>query len=949
MAEKPSYKELEKRIKELEQVESEHKRTVEFLRKNEERWRSMAINIPAFITVVDRDHRVLSINRTFSKHTTQQVVGTNVTDYTAPEHRKNVKEKIEGVFKTGHPVTFKNRGISSDNKLIWYENYLSPIDEQQPVDKIIFISQNITKRMQAEEALRESEQFANFIINSMKDGVFVLNDKFQYIVWNPSMKELSGVSNDNVIKQNKLPWELFPHLSKVGIDKVMQRAMKGETILNQEAPYFLQSGKSGYTSESYFPLTQDGQIKGIIGVIRDITESKRAERQLLESKEKYSKTFHSAPVIIAISNLKTGKYIDINETFLKLLGYNREEVIGHTSIELKIFSSENREKVQQLLSKNKAFYNITMEMHTKSGSPRIAMFSGQVIEIEGEECIVSVAEDITRQKQAEYVMNVQHDLGIALSTTDNIGEALDLVLKAAISFEGIDSGAIYLDDPATGGFDLAYGKGYSAEFTELIQHYDKETPNIKMVIQGTPVYASYVKMGLPLDDVRIKEGIKATAVVPIIHMGKTVGCLNATSHIIDDIPIITRNAMETMASQVGGAILRLRTEADKDYLQALLQQSQKMEAIGTLAGGIAHDFNNVLQSIIGYTELTKEDVPEGSLAQSNLQEVFKSAMRAKDMVQQILAFSRKADTKKNPIKVQSVVMEALKLLRTSIPSTIEIRQNIDADCRLVLADSTQIHQVVMNLATNAYQAMRDEGGVLELTLMEEEISSDDSGQDLDPGAYLKLTISDTGHGIGNVVIGKIFEPYFTTKGPGEGTGMGLSVVHGIVRDHGGDIKVYSELGEGTAFHVYLPLIETKPVEPITVLSGLTPTGTEHILLVDDDESIVLMTQQVLERLGYQVTSRTSSVEALEAFKARPDQYDLIITDMTMPNMTGIQLAPRLKEIRSDIPIVVCTGFSEMIDEDNAEALGLHGFVMKPIVIREIAATIRDVLDKRQEK
>jgi CheY-like chemotaxis protein len=389
---------------------------------------------------------------------------------------------------------------------------------------------------------------------------------------------------------------------------------------------------------------------------------------------------------------------------------------------------------------------------------------------------------------------------------------------------------------------------------------------------------------------------------------------------------------------------RKLAEKKRKKLEEELQQAQKMEAIGTLAGGIAHDFNNVLYSIIGYTELTMDDVPEGSLAQKNLTEVLKGALRAKNMVRQILAFSRKDDIQKKPVKIQPVVKEALKLLRASIPTAIEIRQSIDEDCGPVLAASTQIHQLVMNLATNAYQAMQEKGGLLELTLMEEEIGSDDSNPDLHPGRYLKLTVSDTGHGMNSVVMKKIFDPYFSTKGPGEGTGMGLAVVHGIVKSHGGDIKVFSKLGEGTTFHVYLPLIKTRPVEPKTVPAEPTPTGTEHILFVDDEEPIVRMMQQILERLGYQVTSRTSSVGALEAFKAKPDEYDLVITDMTMPNMTGIELAPRLREIRSDIPIIMCTGFSETIDEDRAKNMGILAYIMKPFLIDEIAKTIRKIFN-----
>jgi CheY-like chemotaxis protein len=380
-------------------------------------------------------------------------------------------------------------------------------------------------------------------------------------------------------------------------------------------------------------------------------------------------------------------------------------------------------------------------------------------------------------------------------------------------------------------------------------------------------------------------------------------------------------------------------------LEARLAQSHKMEAMGTLAGRIAHDFNNILYSIIGYTDLTMDDMPEGSPAQINLKEVFKAAMRAKDMVQQTLVFSRKDGIQREPVNIQPVIKEALKLLRSSIPATIEIRQSIDENCGPVLAASTQIHQVVMNLATNAYQAMQEKGGLLELTLMEEEIGSDDSGTDLHPGTYLKLTVSDTGHGMDNVVMEKIFDPYFSTKGPGKGTGMGLAVVHGIVKSHDGDITVYSKLGEGTTFHVYLPLVESRPVEPKTVPAEPTPTGTEHILFVDDEEPIVRMIQQILNRLGYQVTSYTSSVEALEAFKIKPDAYNLVITDMTMPYMTGVELASRLKEIRSDIPIIMCSGFSETMDEDKAKNMGILAYVMKPFLIDEIVKTIRKVLDE----
>jgi len=398
----------------------------------------------------------------------------------------------------------------------------------------------------------------------------------------------------------------------------------------------------------------------------------------------------------------------------------------------------------------------------------------------------------------------------------------------------------------------------------------------------------------------------------------------------------------------------LRDTTDLIKLEGQLRHAQKMEAIGSLAGGIAHDFNNVLFAIIGYTELSIDSVPEGSNTRRNLREVLKAADRAKDMIQQILTFSRKTEKVKKPISVQYVLKEAVKLIRTSLPSTIEIRQDIDMNCGPIMADPTQIHEIIMNLGTNAYHAMREKGGVLGITLRQEEIGFDDSKYDpnIHTGAYLKLIVEDTGHGIDANIMEKIFDPYFTTKSVEEGTGMGLSIVHGIVMDYGGDIRVYSEPGKGTSFSVYLPLIETGietgSVEPKIISAEPVPTGRERILLIDDEEQVVQMVQQILESLGYHITPCTSSVKAFEAFRAKPDNFALVITDMTMPNMTGAELATRLLEIRSDIPIILCTGFSDLMNEKKANALGIRGYVMKPVIRDKMARTIRKVLDERNE-
>ncbi|MHC4266906.1 MAG: ATP-binding response regulator [Planctomycetota bacterium] len=468
-------------------------------------------------------------------------------------------------------------------------------------------------------------------------------------------------------------------------------------------------------------------------------------------------------------------------------------------------------------------------------------------------------------------------------------------------------------------------------------------------------------VGKPLTDIykiineQTREHIEKSF-AKAIRNGSVVGLENNTILITKDgkeIPIdYSVSAIRDEKENVTGIVLvfrdiseRKHAEKERIKLQEQLHQSQKMEAIGTLAGGIAHDLNNLLTVILGYSELAMDNAPELSPVRQDLEEIKKAGIRSQDVVKQLLSFSSKTVIKRKHVKISPVIEECLKFLRSSIPTNIKIHTTIQDESIVVLADPTQIHQVIMNLCTNAAHAMSENGGVMEVSLSVIEFGKNKTIQnvELNQGQYLKITVSDTGYGIAKENLDKIFDPYFTTKEVGKGSGIGLSVVQRIIMDHHGSISVDSEYGKRTTFNLFLPVVENKPVDKDETDTKI-PTGNERILFVDDEESITNMASQMLERLGYTVTAKTNSTDALETFRNQPDNFDLIISDMTMPDTTGDKLTKKLLTIRPDIPIILCTGFSEQINVEKAKLIGVQSLVMKPIVKSVLAKTIRNVLD-----
>ena len=386
-----------------------------------------------------------------------------------------------------------------------------------------------------------------------------------------------------------------------------------------------------------------------------------------------------------------------------------------------------------------------------------------------------------------------------------------------------------------------------------------------------------------------------------------------------------------------------KSEEEKEKLEVKLRKVQKMQAIGTLAGGIAHDFNNILASIIGYTDMAILDVKKNTLTHLYLDRVLKAGHRAKELIKQILTFTRQAEQEKQPLQISLLIKEVLLLLRASFPTTISIKQDIEAKSTLILADAIQIHQVIMNLCTNAFQAMQEKGGVLRVRLIDIDVVDDICPMGLEPGKYVKLVISDTGPGIGPDVLDRIFDPYFTTKGMGEGTGLGLAVVQGIVRGHKGEIRVESKPGKGTSFHIFFPRIEKITLKREEEAKPLLK-GTEKLLVVEDEKDLLEMLEHILVHLGYEVHSVMSAREALEAFSKEPDSFDLVITDQTMPQMTGDELAGEILKIKPHIPVILCSGFSETVNREKARAIGIKEFIMKPVNVKTLSRIIREVLE-----
>ncbi|HVO67931.1 MAG TPA: PAS domain S-box protein [Syntrophales bacterium] len=918
------------------------KRAEEERRASEERYQQIVQFAPTAIYEIDfLQNKFIRVNASmidYTGYSRDELLSMNPVDVLAYESRNLFADRLrkhlsgETVPET---VTFKIR--KKNGKEFWMLFNIGLIYEDGRPRGAHVVAQDISELKNKEEELKESQQRLADIIDFLPDATVVIDMDKKIIAWNRAMEEMTEVKKEDMIGQDShagaVPFygERRPYLLDL-IDtsdeelksKYQYVKRRGNTLYAETLTPVLYEGKGAYVWATGTPLFDaHGNRMGAIESIRDITDRKRAEEALKESQQQLSDIINFLPDATLVID-KEGKVIAWNRAIEKMTGIKAAEMLGKGNYEYALpFYGERRPILIDLVLKPQEEIEAKYVI-TERGD---AVLEGEAYmpALRGGEVYLFGKASILRDSKCNIIGAIESIRDITARRHSE--EALVRAeAKYRAIFENTGTSTVILEEDNT--ISLANKK------------IEKLTGYMREEIEGKKKWMEFV----------VKEDLEWMLA---LHSLREVNATAAKNNY--EFCLVDRNGqvkdIYLTIDMIPGTKKRVASLLDITKLKLLesqLRQAQKIEAIGTLAGGIAHDFNNILSAVLGYAEMAQREPKVSDRLMRYHEQIYKAGKRAKDLVSQILAFSRQSDEELRPLGISPIVKEVLKFLRASLPSTIKIHHDIQSDRDTVLADPTQIHRILMNLCTNAAHAMHEGKGELIVSLSPVEINPRNAStinHGLSPGMYLQLSVSDTGHGIDPGIMDRIFDPFFTTKTPGEGTGMGLSVVHGIVKSYNGAITVESKVGKGTTFHVYFPLVmeteEKSEVEATVRIIG----GKECILFVDDEESLVQLGKDILSGLGYEVVGRTSSTEALELFRARPDRFDLVITDMTMPNMTGIELAREIMRIRPGVPVVLCTGFSEVITPEKAKAMGIKEFIMKPIIQPQISTAIRRALDQ----
>ena len=882
-----------KRLREIE-----HRKQIE---KSEKRYRSILKASLDGYWLTDIKGKILEINDAYcrmSGYSEKELLTMYISDLEILETPELIAEHMKKVALKGSD-RFESKHRRKDGTVFDVEVSLQFRAEEG--GQCVCFLRDITDQKQADKSLRDSEAKYRLLVENQTDLIVKVDLDGHFLFVSPSYCDMFGKKEKELLNKKFMP------LVHEDDRKMTAKAMAGlftpphTAYLEQRA--MTKDGWKWLAWSDTAVFDRDGAVKEIIGVGRDITERKQAEMALKYSELKWRNILVNTPQIGISINIGA-EITFVNEHFLALTGWKENEVMGQNWFDL--FIPENvREDLRKVF-------------HTLMGQKDTLGFSNFENEIFGKSGqIFNVAWSNVLTKDAEGNVVDVTCLGVDLTERRR---SKDKLKKSEIKYRTMMEA---IKDPV-----------YICSQDFIIQYMNQAMID-RVGRDATGALCYQVLHGFD----RKCQWCKYDETFQAGHTEK---------NIVSPLDKRSFNVSNTVFVNESGSLSKLsvlRDTTELIELQNRLQQAQKMEAIGNLAGGIAHDFNNILFPIIGMSEMMMEDLSAGSLEQKYAQAINKAGHRAKELVAQILSFSRQSDQKKMPVRFRNILEEILKLCRATIPANIKIEQKIQRNCGFIMGNATQLHQVGMNLITNAYHAVQEKNGKIVIALEEIEIDRTNlTNTGIHSGKYLLFTVSDDGAGMTDKVKNKIFEPYFTTKEQGKGTGLGLAVVYGIVKEYGGEIEVETEIGSGTTFRVYLPLMSQSENKGAAEIKTEIKMGHEHILLVDDEAAVANLEQQILERLGYQITLRTSSLDAVEVFRSNPDAFDIVITDMTMPNMTGDQLAEEILSIKPDIPIVICTGFSERINEEQAEAIGVKGFLMKPVVKSDLASMVRKVLD-----
>ena len=886
----------------------DRKQMEETLRENEEKYKSLAnnLNVGLYRNTIGSMGKFIEANpaivEMFGFDSKEDFLGVSVSDlYVNPEERKRYNSKLleKGAVKNEELQLKKKDGSSFIGSI----SAVVVKDEKGDVKYYDGIIEDVTERKRIEEDLHNSEErFRN--VYETAPLAFVVWDKTSRVIdWNKKAQAIFGWSREEVVGKYFFNF-LIPEKDRPHVEEIVSSLLKG-TLSNHSMNKNLTKNGELITCEWNNSALHDdnGNIIGAISLGLDITERVRAAEALRKNEEKYRNLYSNAQVGLARTRISDGKILMSNEKLAKIFGYeNTQDFIDEYFFSENYVDPDKREKMLEKVKISGAISNEEAEFYAKDKSKVWVRFDTRIYPDKGymEDVIIDItesriAEEAQRKSEAKYRSMME--------------SMVDPIYICSPDFRVEYANPVMIE---------RVGRDVTGEVCYRALHgLDRQCDwcTFNKVSEDKPIETKILS---PLDN----RTYRVTN-MPIPNEDGSISKMTIYRDITDFIAAVD----------------------EKNKARAQLMQAQKMESIGNLAGGIAHDFNNILTSILGFTEISLEDVETGSGLEKNLLEVYAAGERAKELVKQILAIARQSGEELKPLKIDAIVQELMKFIRSSIPTTIEIKEDLESDS-ITMGNTTQVHQILMNLCTNAAHAMEDEGGILEVSVKDVQVFGDSNLKDLNlsPGKYIRLDVSDTGVGIAPEIIDSIFEPYFTTKGPGEGTGMGLALVHGIVESYGGKITVDSTRYKGSTFSIYLPVTRERLAQQPDETEEF-PAGNERILLVDDEVDIVTIGSQILERLGYTVTPQTGSLEALELFRARSNDFDLIITDMTMPNITGDKLAIEMMKIRSDIPIILCTGYSNKISKEKAKEIGLKAFAYKPVITADLAKTVRKVLDE----